>query len=667
MRGFFYAFFVFFLVLPASLQFTHRTPLLGVARTRQGLRTTSSLFSSSNLNELQTLLSGAVKTEDYALAASLRDRINVVLENDASSNVPKDWKSLNIEPWLEKRLTDLDFVFPTISQSRFLTNNDSDVNNNPGAASGIRILSSPPGSGKTVAYSSRILSLVSASLFSRGEHRLRVARDRFDDNNDDMTGGSNANFNNEIAAVSEASSPQVSGGKLNPNVGGSMLSSLSAFDETKLSLELASLRKVLGPPLVLVVVPTFALGSQTALSLFELVGGNLRRDFVPGDNRNMFGYSGPRGVRISCVLNEEEARMGMSTGTDIAIVRGDLLSGVISRGEIDPKELKGVVVDEMDEVLEALSNVEEDQGEKKDNITGRGKLREEGVEALRSVLDRGEGKERVIVGATVEEKVMEELVSVGILNDDETLIWTKKEGGKTTEKKNNDKESNASLGTDGLVHRRCKTDKTTALLALCRLLRADLSAWSSTPESVGVVRPPRPRFIVFFPTELKAKLGTGALRASLWGDFRLCALLPEIGGNPLLAVEQFKYNETDLLVTTPEAARGLDFPGVTGVYNLVDDEHSVDDKEYLHQAGRVGRVGQIGAEQGGNGGVVTTIFEDSERGVQITENLSKMGNFDWIDLAFPRDIEMADIEKVVEGDFDVELFRRMLDDYANLM
>ena len=60
-----------------------------------------------NLNELQTLLNCAVKAEDYALAAELRDAINELTSGDAKQcgrfGNAKDWEGLGVDLWLAKR------------------------------------------------------------------------------------------------------------------------------------------------------------------------------------------------------------------------------------------------------------------------------------------------------------------------------------------------------------------------------------------------------------------------------------------------------------------------------------------------------------------------------------------------------------------------------------
>ncbi len=57
------------------------------------------------------------------------------------------------------------------------------------------------------------------------------------------------------------------------------------------------------------------------------------------------------------------------------------------------------------------------------------------------------------------------------------------------------------------------------------------------------------------------------------------------------ALEGFRGEDTQLLVASDIAARGLDIKGVTHIFNLDFPE---DAKEYLHRSGRTGRSGQLG-------------------------------------------------------------------------
>ncbi len=60
----------------------------------------------------------------------------------------------------------------------------------------------------------------------------------------------------------------------------------------------------------------------------------------------------------------------------------------------------------------------------------------------------------------------------------------------------------------------------------------------------------------------------------------------------MAALEQFRKNEVTLLVASDVAARGLDIPDVSHVFNF-DVPHHPDD--YVHRIGRTGRAGRSGA------------------------------------------------------------------------
>jgi superfamily II DNA/RNA helicase len=57
------------------------------------------------------------------------------------------------------------------------------------------------------------------------------------------------------------------------------------------------------------------------------------------------------------------------------------------------------------------------------------------------------------------------------------------------------------------------------------------------------------------------------------------------------ALEQFRRGEVSLLVASDVAARGLDIPAVSHVFNF-DVPHHADD--YVHRIGRTGRAGRTG-------------------------------------------------------------------------
>lgn len=54
------------------------------------------------------------------------------------------------------------------------------------------------------------------------------------------------------------------------------------------------------------------------------------------------------------------------------------------------------------------------------------------------------------------------------------------------------------------------------------------------------------------------------------------------------ALHSFRDNAATFLLATPTAARGLDLPAISHIYNLDCCEDST---AYLHRAGRAGRIG----------------------------------------------------------------------------
>mmetsp|Transcript_3551 Transcript_3551/g.5655 ORF Transcript_3551/g.5655 Transcript_3551/m.5655 type:complete len:240 (-) Transcript_3551:612-1331(-) len=110
------------------------------------------------------------------------------------------------------------------------------------------------------------------------------------------------------------------------------------------------------------------------------------------------------------------------------------------------------------------------------------------------------------------------------------------------------------------------------------------------------------------PMKSRQKNAISPLRDALWGEHKLCVLLPKTGVNPLQMMEQFKNNETTVMLATPNSVRGLDFPALTHVYTLYLPTE--DPREYVHLAGRVGRVGQRGSVYGSGGRVVSILQQD---------------------------------------------------------
>jgi superfamily II DNA/RNA helicase len=79
----------------------------------------------------------------------------------------------------------------------------------------------------------------------------------------------------------------------------------------------------------------------------------------------------------------------------------------------------------------------------------------------------------------------------------------------------------------------------------------------------------------------------------------------------MAALEQFRKNEVTLLVASDVAARGLDIPDVSHVFNF-DVPHHPDD--YVHRIGRTGRAGRSGA-------AITIVAPGDQRAVAAIEKL----------------------------------------------
>ena len=203
---------------------------------------------------------------------------------------------------------------------------------------------------------------------------------------------------------------------------------------------------------------------------------------------------------------------------------------------------------------------------------------------------------------------------------------------------------------DGLVHRILPVERYQALANMVRLLRANIQEW----EDAGGFKSgtPRPRAVIFAATNKDAREATTSLQNALWGQHKLYALLPEDGAMPLQVLEQFAgavsaslesesrakqasdsgklgallsksgvgagtaggaddsgfdiwgaATAPTVLLTTPSAARGLDFSNLTHVFSL---NVPLDDAEYAHQAGRLGRLGNLGT------GIITSVIEPSQ-------------------------------------------------------
>jgi superfamily II DNA/RNA helicase len=97
------------------------------------------------------------------------------------------------------------------------------------------------------------------------------------------------------------------------------------------------------------------------------------------------------------------------------------------------------------------------------------------------------------------------------------------------------------------------------------------------------------------------------------------------------ALEQFRKNEVTILVASDVAARGLDIPDVSHVFNF-DVPHHPDD--YVHRIGRTGRAGRSGT-------AITIVAPADQKAVALIEKLIGQP-IPWMDSPVaepPRDVE----------------------------
>jgi superfamily II DNA/RNA helicase len=616
----------------------------------------SSMDSSIGLNELQTLLREAVASENYKEAARLRDCIANTLSEGKLSNDPRkyqrlSWVGLGTAPWLVDRLEALNYILPTTiqihafesinemllkqmmrnqpaskplqqqqqSQQQTLEeladaaaaaaastswNYNSDDDEKKGSSSRTNmavIVSGSTGSGKTLAYLVPLLSTLSESLFERQRIRVKAESD-VTDAADDL-----------LSRVAIQTSPEVRGRSDRPR----RPTTTTTMVNDRIPLSMGKSGRDVTSPLALIVVPSRELGIQTAMTLYELVGGSTKRTPTEfSGKRNMFKFKGPRGVKISCILDDLEAESGLTMQTDVAITTPRYLTNLLHDTQIKPDKLRVVVFDEADLALETTKEEdlkrlfqrtctdEKKKKKKKDSSTSSDENDDDDDdEEEDDYLDHSRSYSRItyLVGASVTESLQQiPPVREHVLQKDFTYLATatsfaplvletsqsatvvSRSTYTSSTTTNNDAEttslSQLKLHLDpGLIHERVIAPNNTRLLCLTRLLRKELQEYSqllntsatTTVEDAadhGIVLQRKkkissPRVVIFFPDEEEAKACMPKLRDAMWGDYKLCVLLPNTGVSPLTVMEDFKLNKTSVMLATANSVRGLDFEG----------------------------------------------------------------------------------------------------------
>eukprot|EP00531_Pseudo-nitzschia_arenysensis_P009491 CAMPEP_0116131184 /NCGR_PEP_ID=MMETSP0329-20121206/8871_1 /TAXON_ID=697910 /ORGANISM="Pseudo-nitzschia arenysensis, Strain B593" /LENGTH=763 /DNA_ID=CAMNT_0003625599 /DNA_START=137 /DNA_END=2428 /DNA_ORIENTATION=- len=709
---------VAYVLPPARDSTAHRHHPAFVVGRRPETSFSSRLFQSDNdsseelknfgLNELQTLLREAVVKEEFLDAASFSDELfdRLYGNEDGVAMSPEEkkakrrrmsWRGQGAAPWLVDRLDALNYTLPTTIQinameavNQILSEKSDDMEDEyeesmeerikaTGKDMGI-VVSGSTGSGKTLAFLVPLLSTLSDSLFAR--QRIRIgAEESVGDFSGDL-----------VERISVVTSPVVQSNAKRPLRAGTIAIGASNPNPT-LGKSGAKAVKDVKSPLALVVVPTRELGIQTAMLLYELVGGSIKKD--PTEIRkkaNMFKYKGPKGIRVGCILDDDEAEFGLKLQTDVAIVMPQYVGKLIADGDLIPSSLRVVAFDEADLALEMMTqeNLTTLFDTKSRELSPKGDGEDDGDYVPYE--DRGlQQRLTFMVGASVTESLGSLVVKSRILPEGKSYIASATrnhpiEGQITDEEDAGDVDTNLADGEQtkkaslkdldvcldpGLKHQRVVVgNETTGLLVLTRLLRKELEDYEKLNKDTDG---PPPRVVVFFPDEAVAKESISPLRDALWGEHKLCVLLPKTGVNPLQMMEQFKNNETTVMLATPNSVRGLDFPQVTHVYTLYLPTE--DPREYVHLAGRVGRVGQTGSVRGTGGQVLSILKSEDASKMEILA--SELG-FEFTDVK-PIDVEvprlMTSLSDDDEGDdeeemldpSDLDKMRRFLEDTVSLV
>jgi hypothetical protein len=96
---------------PADASSSRRSSV--VARATAGEQPPAAVTDTDDLNVLQTALRAAVEREDYAAAAALRDRIDLLSPDGEGL---EGWRELGLPEWLADRVERCGFNFPTSVQ-----------------------------------------------------------------------------------------------------------------------------------------------------------------------------------------------------------------------------------------------------------------------------------------------------------------------------------------------------------------------------------------------------------------------------------------------------------------------------------------------------------------------------------------------------------------------
>eukprot|EP00854_Cymbomonas_tetramitiformis_P002767 gene2767-3548_t len=301
-------------------------------------------------------------------------------------------------------------------------------------------------------------------------------------------------------------------------------------------------------PLAMILVPTRELGAQIALLSWRMLGGNLSSK-NPGDEANMFTYQGPRDVRVVGILDEKDVERcrgdveggGLLEGVQIIVATPTFAAQAFRNGDLFPEMLQFIAVDELDLCIE------QDVQRAEPSMVGcvcavRCSQDDVAVTELLSIPERANTVRQVALsGATLPAGIFERCVEQNWMVNQPVLVGNVPAAGTI----------GPSLVPSSLSHRVVSVPESRKLVALCRLLRQDLSERGEDAVKTDT------RVVVFAETEDQALEAAAPLRRSLWQQHEIVVCISG-GYEPLKILEDFRDGRATLLIATANAARGLD-------------------------------------------------------------------------------------------------------------
>ncbi len=228
-------------------------------------------------------------------------------------------------------------------------------------------------------------------------------------------------------------------------------------------------------------------------------------------------YKGPKGIKIACVLDDDEASFGLKLQTDVAVTLPQYVTKLMADDDIIPSKLRVIIFDEADLALEEtksedLAKLFDDDHDQREYtrltfLVGASVTESLGNLAVRSRI-LPEGKSYIATATRFAQLQSDEPLKEAFLAEADAKTASLKD-------------LNVCLDP-GLRHERVVVANNTGLLVLTRLLRKELGDYEQTiqsGENAGEVQ--RPRVVVFFPDEAEAKASIESLRDAMWGRHKV--------------------------------------------------------------------------------------------------------------------------------------------------